>query len=101
VVTSVSTRVEPHVGGCPEATFVLTADVETNGGAGSVMMRWLQPDGRVSDPYVQQLVEGQTALTATLTFVQAGQEPWAALVRLEVLSPNSIASPMVPVRYEC
>jgi hypothetical protein len=101
VVTSVSASVAPTAGQCPEATFVLTADVVTNGGPGQIVTRWLQPDGQASDTQTQQLAEGQTRLTATLTYVQAGREPWAALARFEVLSPNTMQSPLVPVRYIC
>lgn len=37
--------VDSVIGNCPNARFVFTARIDTNGGVGTLQLRWLQPDG--------------------------------------------------------
>lgn len=94
-------RVDNPNGHCPSATFHFTAEIPTNGAAGSLTFEWLRPDGGKQPQTVDQVPSGTTADTPTLQFTFQGQAGTAGDTVLHVISPVDTRSAPVHVTYTC
>jgi len=80
---------------------VFTASIETNGAAGALQLRWLQPDGEATDTTTLDVPEGQSPVTARLQFDVTGLQPLNGAAQLEVLSPQQVTAEPVNISYSC
>ncbi|MEU8517652.1 hypothetical protein AB0C76_39665 [Kitasatospora sp. NPDC048722] len=87
-VTSVGVTTDPAGPGCG-GTAVVTASVETNGGAGSIRYRWQRSDGTTSDELVQDVRSGTRHTDLVLRWTFDGQGSLQATATLEILSPTA------------
>jgi hypothetical protein len=101
--TSVAVSVSPAggEGRCPEAVYTFTAEVQTNGAAGEVTLRWTRPDGRRTDPVQVPVNAGQTSATAELSFQVTGERPLSGRATARVLAPDRLAAKSAPISYTC
>lgn len=100
-VVGASVSVDPIDGNCPSARFVFTASIDTNGSAGTLRLRWLQPDGERTGAETIEVTEGQSPVTAILQFDVTGGQPLTGSGQLEVLSPQPLTTEPVGIRYSC
>ncbi|MFD7903601.1 hypothetical protein ACFV4G_15300 [Kitasatospora sp. NPDC059747] len=87
-VTSVGVTTDPAGPGCG-GTAVVTASVETNGGAGSIRYRWQRSDGTTSDELVQDVRSGTRHTDLVLRWTFDGQGSLQATATLQILSPGT------------
>ncbi|MQS16843.1 hypothetical protein F7Q99_32820 [Streptomyces kaniharaensis] len=87
-VNGVSVTTDPAGPGCG-GTAVVTAAVETNGGAGTIRYRWLRSDGSTSDEIVQDVRSGVHRTDLVLRWSFEGQGSLQATTTLEILSPST------------
>jgi hypothetical protein len=101
--TSVAVSVSPAGGDgrCPEAVYTFTADVQTNGAAGEVTLRWTRPDGRRTDPVHVPVSAGQESATAELSFQVTGERPLSGRATAHVLAPDRVNARSAPITYSC
>ncbi len=100
-VVAATVTVDPAEASCPNARYVFTARIATNGAAGRLRLRWLQPDGERTGTTAVDVVKGQDPVTARLQFDVTGGEPLRGSARLEVLSPQRLTAAPVQVSYRC
>jgi serine/threonine-protein kinase len=102
-VQSVDVSVTPRggSGSCPNALFVFSADLTTNGGAGHVTLRWVRPDGQRSDPVDVPVNAGQEHATAELRFQVTGDQPLSGRATARVLAPDAVSGKSRPISYTC
>jgi serine/threonine protein kinase len=102
-VSSVSATVVPASGAghCPETDFTFHGAIATNGGAGTITYRWLQPDGQASAPQSIAVQAGTRLATATLVFKFSGNGSDRGQAALHVTSPIDAYSAPVAVTYTC
>ena len=86
---------------CPTARYIFTAVIDTNGAAGRLRLRWLQPDGAATEATALDVLEGQDPVTARLQFDVTGEEPLQGSAQLQVLSPQQLTATPVEVSYSC
>ncbi|MFF1909097.1 hypothetical protein [Kitasatospora sp. NPDC058218] len=87
-VTGVGVTTDPAGPGCG-GTAVITAAVETNGGAGTLRYRWLRSDGTTSGEITQEIGSGAHRTDLVLRWSFEGQGSLQATATLEILSPAS------------
>ncbi|WP_406208839.1 hypothetical protein OH807_37615 [Kitasatospora sp. NBC_01560] len=85
-VTGVGVTTDPAGPGCG-GTAVITAAVETNGGAGTVRYRWQRSDGTTSGEIAQDVRSGAHHTDLVLRWSFEGQGSFQATATLEILSP--------------
>ncbi|MEU6235316.1 hypothetical protein [Kitasatospora sp. NPDC047058] len=85
-VTGVGVTTDPAGPACG-GTAVVTAAVETNGGAGTIRYRWLRSDGTTSDEIVQDVRSGAHHTDLVLRWSFEGHGDVQATATLEILSP--------------
>ncbi|MFD8757127.1 hypothetical protein ACFV0O_40065 [Kitasatospora sp. NPDC059577] len=87
-VTGVTVTADPASPGCA-ATAVVTAAVETNGGAGTLRYRWLRSDGTTSDETAQDVRSGTHHTDLVLRWSFEGQGSLQATATLQLLTPTA------------
>ncbi|MEV0535690.1 hypothetical protein [Kitasatospora sp. NPDC050463] len=85
-VTGVGVTTDPAGPGCG-GTAVITAAVETDGGAGTVRYHWLRSDGTTSGEITQEVGSGAHRTDLVLRWSFEGQGSLQAAATLEILSP--------------
>ncbi|MER7766986.1 hypothetical protein [Kitasatospora sp. NPDC096140] len=85
-VTGVTVTTDQANPGCA-ATAVVTAAVETNGGAGTLRYRWVRSDGTTSDEIVQDVRSGVHHTDLVLRWSFEGQGALQATATLQLLAP--------------
>ncbi|MFE5588412.1 hypothetical protein, partial [Kitasatospora sp. NPDC056531] len=85
-VTAVGVTTDPAGPGCG-GTAVVTASVETNGGAGSIRYRWVRSDGTTSDEIVQDVRSGTHHTDLILRWTFDGHGSLQATATLEIIAP--------------
>ncbi|MFI5530785.1 hypothetical protein ACIA8O_19810 [Kitasatospora sp. NPDC051853] len=83
-----------------DGTQVITAALETDGGAGDVSYRWLRSDGTDSGPLTQRVEPGHHTTQLTLRWSFHGQGTLDATATLQVDAPTAHTS-AVSFRYTC
>lgn len=86
-VTGVGVSTDPAGPGCG-GTAVVTAAVETNGGAGTIRYRWLRSDGTDSGEIVQDVRSGAHRTDLVLRWSFEGKGALQATATLQLLSPG-------------
>jgi len=89
-VVGTTVSVDASDGNCPSARYVFTASIDTNGSAGMLRFRWLQPDGNRTETAILDVAVGQSPVTARLQFEVTGQQPLSGSAQLELLSPQRV-----------
>ncbi|MFD0345808.1 hypothetical protein ACFQ0M_06365 [Kitasatospora aburaviensis] len=87
-VTGVGVTTDPAGPGCG-GTAVITAAVETNGGAGTIRYRWLRSDGTTSDEIRQDVESGARKADLVLRWSFEGRGELQATATLQILSPDT------------
>ncbi|MFI6848316.1 hypothetical protein OG535_03655 [Kitasatospora sp. NBC_00085] len=87
-VTGVGVTTDSAGPGCG-GTAVITAGVETNGGAGTLRYRWLRSDGTTSGELSQDVRVGAHRTDLVLRWSFEGQGSLQATATLEILSPDT------------
>ncbi|MFD9597443.1 hypothetical protein ACFWA9_32475 [Kitasatospora sp. NPDC059973] len=98
-VTGVGASTDPAGPGCG-GTAVITAAVETNGGAGTLRYRWLRSDGTTSGELAQEVGSGTHRTELVLRWSFEGQGSLPSTATLELLSPGP-RSVSVSFPYRC
>nr|BEK63832.1 hypothetical protein KPHV_10590 [Kitasatospora purpeofusca] len=98
-VTGVRVTTDPAGPGC-DAVAVIKAEVETNGGAGTLRYRWLRSDGTTSAEIGQDLGSGTHRTELVLRWSFEGRGSLAATATLEILAPGSRTA-AVSFPYHC
>lgn len=79
----------------------VTAEVRTNGAAGTVSYQWLfQPDGQAPQPLSKPVAAGQNAVFVTVAVRGSGHGTASRTVTLQVLGPD-VRSASIPVKLRC
>lgn len=86
---------------CPRATFLFTGVIRTNGKAGTVRLRWTEPDGARTAETRLPAARGVRQLRAALRYEVTGAAAFTGAARLHVLAPRTVDSAPVPIRYDC
>ncbi len=100
-VASANASVDPADGHCPDARYVFTGTIDTNGSAGTLQLRWLQPDGERTATETIEVAQGQSPVTAVLQFDVSGGRPLEGFAQLEVLAPQEVTAEPVDITYSC
>ncbi|MFD5922599.1 hypothetical protein ACFVYP_04730 [Kitasatospora sp. NPDC058201] len=87
-VTGVGVTSGQETPGCG-GTAVITATVETNGGAGTLRYRWLRSDGTTSGEILQDVRSGAHRTELVLRWSFEGRGALEATATLEILSPQA------------
>ncbi|MFD7416923.1 hypothetical protein [Kitasatospora purpeofusca] len=98
-VTGVRVSTDPAGPGC-DSVAVIKAEVETNGGAGTLRYRWLRSDGTTSGEIGQDLGSGTHRTELVLRWSFEGRGSLAATATLEILAPGSRTA-AVSFPYHC
>ncbi len=101
LVVGTTVSVDASDGNCPSARYVFTASIDTNGSAGMLRFRWLQPDGNRTGTAILDVAVGQSPVTARLQFEVTGQQPLSGSAQLELLSPQRVTAEPVDITYSC
>jgi len=86
-ITNATVNVASPTLTCDETANV-TAEMRTNGNAGTITYRWRRSDGTVSDTLRQQVAKGSTNVSVVLLWSFHGQGTMKATATLEILSPD-------------
>jgi|SRR5690348_3481848 hypothetical protein len=79
----------------------VTAEVSTNGAAGTVSYQWLfQPEGQAPQPLSKSVAAGQDAAYVTVAVQGSGRGTATRTVTLQVLGPD-VRSASIPVTLRC
>ena len=79
----------------------VTAEVSTNGAAGTVSYQWLfQPEGQAPRPLSKPAAAGQNAVYVTVAVQGSGHGTASRTVTLQVLGPD-VRSASIPVTLRC
>lgn len=100
-IEDVQVRADSRSGGCPSAEFRFVATVRTNGAAGELTMRWVRPDGRRTEITTVAVPQGRQEVKAELRFSVSGRSPLTGTAALQVLTPQEVTGPPVPISYRC
>ncbi|WP_395297785.1 hypothetical protein ACF9IK_33285 [Kitasatospora hibisci] len=87
-VTGVGVTTDPAGPGC-DGTAVITAAVETNGGAGTIRYRWLRSDGTTSEEIRQDVESGARKADLVLRWSFEGRGELQATATLQILAPDT------------
>ncbi|MCG6493782.1 hypothetical protein [Kitasatospora sp. A2-31] len=98
-VTGVGVTTDPAGPGCG-GTAVITATVETDGGAGTIRYRWLRSDGTTSDEIRQDVESGARKADLVLRWSFEGRGELQATATLQILSPDARTA-AVSFPYRC
>ncbi|MFE6748307.1 hypothetical protein ACFVGM_20820 [Kitasatospora purpeofusca] len=98
-VTGVGVTTDPAGPGC-DSVAVIKAEVETNGGAGTLRYRWLRSDGTTSGEIGQDIGSGTHRTELVLRWSFEGRGSLAATATLEILAPGSRTA-AVSFPYHC
>ncbi|WP_406115231.1 hypothetical protein [Kitasatospora purpeofusca] len=98
-VTGVGVTTDPAGPGC-DSVAVIKAEVETNGGAGTLRYRWLRSDGTTSGEIGQDIGSGAHRTELVLRWSFEGRGSLAATATLEILAPGSRTA-AVSFPYHC
>ncbi|KJY28134.1 hypothetical protein VR45_33225 [Streptomyces sp. NRRL S-495] len=98
-VTGVGVTTDPAGPGC-DSVAVVKAEVETNGGAGTLRYRWLRSDGTTSGEISQDIGSGAQRTELVLRWSFEGRGSLAATATLEILAPGSRTA-AVSFPYHC
>ncbi|MCX4759270.1 hypothetical protein [Kitasatospora purpeofusca] len=98
-VTGVGVTTDPAGPGC-DSVAVIKAEVETNGGAGTLRYRWLRSDGTTSAEIGQDIGSGTHRTELVLRWSFEGRGSLAATATLEILAPGSRTAE-VSFPYHC
>ncbi|MFJ9950075.1 hypothetical protein [Kitasatospora sp. NPDC091207] len=98
-VAGVAVRTDPAGPGCG-GTAVITAELETNGGAGTVRYRWLRSDGTTSGEMAREIGSGAHRADLVLRWSFEGQGSLRSTATLEILAPAP-RSAAVTFAYHC
>jgi hypothetical protein len=85
---------------CPGGTVTFVAQIHTNGGSGSIELRWTRPDGVRLDVRTLQVPAGNSDVQARLEYRISGNSPLAADAVLELIRPDALTV-TAPMRYNC
>ncbi|WP_371494340.1 hypothetical protein OG871_04425 [Kitasatospora sp. NBC_00374] len=99
VVKSVTVQTDAAGPAC-DGTQAITAELETDGGAGEVRYRWLRSDGTDSGELTQRVPSGHRTTDLVLRWSFHGQGSMDATATLEVLSPDPRTA-AVSFTYTC
>jgi hypothetical protein len=79
----------------------VTAEVSTNGAAGTVSYQWLfRPEGQAPQPLSKSVAAGQDAVYVTVAVQGSGHGTASRTVTLQVLGPD-VRSASIPVTLRC
>jgi len=79
----------------------VTAEVSTNGAAGTVSYQWLfRPEGQAPQPLSKSVAAGQDAIYVTVAVQGSGHGTASRTVTLQVLGPD-VRSASIPVTLRC
>ncbi|HEU5390399.1 MAG TPA: hypothetical protein VFV73_31320 [Streptosporangiaceae bacterium] len=79
----------------------VTAEVSTNGAAGTVSYQWLfRPEGQAPQPLSKSVAAGQNAVYVTVAVQGSGHGTASRTVTLQVLGPD-VRSASIPVTLRC
>ncbi|HEX5296107.1 MAG TPA: hypothetical protein VFW50_03885 [Streptosporangiaceae bacterium] len=79
----------------------VTAEVSTNGAAGTVSYQWLfRPEGQAPQPLSKSVAAGQDAVYVTVAVRGSGHGTASRTVTLQVLGPD-VRSASIPVTLRC
>jgi len=79
----------------------VTAEVSTNGAAGTVSYQWLfRPEGQAPQPLSKPVAAGQNAVYVTVAVQGSGHGTASRTVTLQVLGPD-VRSASIPVTLRC
>ncbi|MFD8696977.1 hypothetical protein [Kitasatospora purpeofusca] len=98
-VTGVGVTTDPAGPGC-DSVAVIKAEVETNGGSGTLRYRWLRSDGTTSGEIGQDIGSGAHRTELVLRWSFEGRGSLAATATLEILAPGSRTA-AVSFPYHC
>jgi serine/threonine protein kinase len=99
-VTSIVVRASTLTGRCPKGQWTFTADVATNGSAGTLRLHWQRPDGENTQDQTIRMVDGQMRQLVVLRFTVTGVRALKGAATLKLLTPQQQArSPTV--NYSC
>ncbi|WP_063795074.1 hypothetical protein, partial [Kitasatospora sp. MBT66] len=98
-VTGVGVTTDPAGPGC-DSVAVIKAEVETNGGSGTLRYRWLRSDGTTSGEINQDIGSGAHRTELVLRWSFEGRGSLAATATLEILAPGSRTA-AVSFPYHC
>ncbi|WP_327072561.1 hypothetical protein OG196_05410 [Kitasatospora purpeofusca] len=98
-VTGVGVTTDPAGPGC-DSVAVIKAEVETNGGSGTLRYRWLRSDGTTSAEIGQDIGSGTHRTELVLRWSFEGRGSLAATATLEILAPGSRTAE-VSFPYHC
>ncbi|MGW6917509.1 hypothetical protein ACWGB8_27300 [Kitasatospora sp. NPDC054939] len=98
-VTGVAVSTDPAGPGCG-GTAVVTAAVDTNGGAGPLRYRWVRSDGTTSGELVQDVRSGTHRTDLVLRWSFDGRGELQNTATLEILSPGTRTS-STTFAYHC
>jgi len=79
----------------------VTAEISTNGAAGTVSYQWLfRPEGQAPQPLSKPVAAGQNAVYVTVAVQGSGHGTASRTVTLQVLGPD-VRSASIPVTLRC
>ncbi len=93
--------VAPVEATCPRATYVFTGVLALNGGAGSLVVRWLRPDGKLSSTSTVAVAHGTREQRVQLSFVLSGTTATDVAATLEILSPSTASVRSPTAHFRC
>jgi hypothetical protein len=88
-------------GRCPAADFEFVATLATNGGSGSVLVRWTRPDGRTTQQQRLTVARGDHVIRSGLHFHVSGSRPLNGPAVVHVISPTMIDASSRSISYRC
>lgn len=101
VVTAANVQASMLTGRCPQAVWVFTGHVSTNGAPGRLTLRWLRPDGKATAEQFLTLREGQRLAKPVLRFTVTGTQPLRGVATLQLLGLAQRSAASQPVSYSC
>jgi serine/threonine-protein kinase len=99
-VTSIAVHASTLTGHCPRSQWTFTADVVTNGSAGTLRFRWLRPDGKQTPEQTLAVGAHQTREKLLLRFTVTGSRPLQGVATLQGVGSNWRSSSPA-VAYSC
>jgi hypothetical protein len=102
-VESVTAALDPPsgAGSCPSAEYRVSAEVATNGGAGTIDFSWELPDGRTSPADSVSVAAGQERVELSLSFDVTADAPVSGQPVLVLTAPDPQRVSAPAVAYTC
>jgi hypothetical protein len=88
-------------GSCPSASYRVSAEVVTNGGAGTIDFSWELPDGRTSPADSVAVEAGQERVELSLAFDITADAPVTGQPVLVLTAPDPQRVTAPAVAYSC